>query len=102
MSDAKQTTGARIAGISVPNLLKDLAVTLFLGAAIFGTTIGFKTKTAVGGLTLELHLGMAAAIIGVIVVGRLILWLTLWRRPEGQSVSVVPESLKTAVKAKLS
>lgn len=102
MTDVKQTVGAAYAGISIAELAKDLVVTLFLGAAIFGTTIGFKTQTAAGGLTLELHLGMASAIVGAIVVGRLILWLTLWRRPAGQTVSLIPDNLKAAIRSKLS
>lgn len=102
MSASKRTAGAATAGISVADLAKDLVVTLFLGAAIFGTTIGFKTKTVAGGLSLELHLGMASAIVGAIVVGRLILWLTIWRRPAGQEVTLVSDGLKTAIKSKLS
>jgi len=82
-------------------IAKDLLVTLFLGLVIFGTTIGFKTKTSVGGLTLETHMVTAAILIAVVVGGRLVLWMTLWSRPAGQSTSVIPEGLKTALSGKM-
>ncbi|MEP3247873.1 MAG: high-affinity branched-chain amino acid ABC transporter permease LivM [Sneathiella sp.] len=101
MSASSNEAGAASTGLDVTVLAKDLVVTALLAIAIFGTTIAFKTETAAGGLSLELHFGTAAAIIAVIIVGRLILWLTLWRRPAGQSVSMVPSGLKTSMRAKV-
>ena len=62
---------------------KDLVITAILGAAIFGSTIAFKTETATGGLTLELRIDTALYVIGAVVLGRLLLWLTFWRKPPG-------------------
>ncbi len=100
MSATQQGAGAVSGGLDIATLAKDLVVTAFLAAAIFGTTIAFKTETAAGGLSLETHFGTAGAIIAAILIGRLVLWLTLWRRPAGQSVSLVPEGLKAGFRAK--
>ncbi len=101
MSASANEAGAASGGLDVAVLAKDLVVTALLAIAIFGTTIAFKTETAAGGLSLELHFGTAAAIIAVIILGRLVLWLTLWRRPAGQSISLVPSGLKTGMRAKV-
>ncbi|MCG8493580.1 MAG: high-affinity branched-chain amino acid ABC transporter permease LivM [Sneathiellales bacterium] len=101
MTATTQESGAPASGINVATLAKDLAVTAFLAAAIFGTTIAFKTKTASGGLTLDFHLGTAGMIIAAVVIGRLVLWLTLWRKAPGASISLVPESLKTGMRGKM-
>lgn len=77
------------AGLSPAMMAKDLLVAGILAAAIFGTTLGFKTETAVGGLSLEYKMGLAASSIAIVVVGRLLLWLTLWRKGRGQAVQVL-------------
>src|SRR5680860_740793 len=59
-------------------LAKDLAVTAVLATAIFGSTIAFKTATAAGGLALVTRYDSAFYIIAAVVVGRLVLWLSLW------------------------
>ncbi len=69
--------------LSPAMLAKDLLVSGILAAAIFTTTLGFKTETAVGGLSLEYHLGLGLSAVAVVVIGRLILWLTLWRKGPG-------------------
>lgn len=69
--------------LSPAMLAKDLLVSGILAAAIFATTLGFKTETAVGGLSLEYNIGLALSAVAIVVVGRLILWLTLWRKGPG-------------------
>lgn len=81
-------------GLSPAELGKDLLVSGILAAAIFGTTLGFKTQTAIGGLTLEYNIGLALASIGIVVVGRLILWMTLWNKPAGETVTIIPQGVK--------
>ncbi len=96
MSGAIQQTGAD-GGVSPAHLLKDLAVTAFLAAAIFGTTLGFKTQTAVGGLTIEPNLMLGGGSILVVVVVRLLLWLTLWRKPVNERQPIISDDLKKSV-----
>jgi branched-chain amino acid transport system permease protein len=88
-------------GLSPAQLLKDLVVTAFLAAAVFGTTLAFKTQTASGGLTLELHLALGGGAIAVVVLVRLFLWLTLWRKPVEQRESLIPDNMKSAVTSQL-
>ncbi|WP_025897669.1 high-affinity branched-chain amino acid ABC transporter permease LivM [Sneathiella glossodoripedis] len=86
------------AGLSPAMMAKDLLVAGILAAAIFGTTLGFKTETAVGGLSLEYKMGLAASSIAIVVVGRLLLWLTLWRKGPGTgSASSVADSVFNGV-----
>ncbi|MFB9354587.1 high-affinity branched-chain amino acid ABC transporter permease LivM [Sneathiella chinensis] len=94
------SSGGPAPGTDLAQIFKDLVVTFLLAAAIFGTTIAFKTETAIGGLTLETHYGLAAAVVGVVVVGRFILWMTVWRK-RTVAVSVVPGGLKQAIVGKL-
>ncbi|MBL4740083.1 MAG: high-affinity branched-chain amino acid ABC transporter permease LivM [Sneathiella sp.] len=101
MTDVSQNTTGAFARLDFGAITKDLLVTLFLGLVIFGTTVGFKTKTSVGGLTIETHMVTAAILIAIIVGGRLVLWMTLWSRPAGQSKSIIPDGVKTALSSKM-
>ncbi|MEH6403520.1 MAG: high-affinity branched-chain amino acid ABC transporter permease LivM [Sneathiella sp.] len=101
MTDISQSPTGASSRMDFGAVAKDLLVTLFLGAVIFGTTLGFKTQSSIGGLTLETHLGTAAIVIGVIVVGRLVLWMTLWNRPVGASTSLIPDRVKTALSSRM-
>ncbi len=74
---------------------KDLAVTAFLGLAIFGSTIAFKTETATGGLSLVLRFDSALYVIAAVVIGRLLLWLLFWRRPKDREQTFLPAALQT-------
>jgi len=74
---------------------KDLVVTLVLAGAIFGSTLAFKTETTSGGLFLEPKLEVAALVIAAVVLGRLVLWLTIWRK---QAPSTDAPSLMGGVK----
>jgi branched-chain amino acid transport system permease protein len=88
----EQTSNSQ--ALNPAQLGKDLLVSGILAAAIFGTTLGFKTETAVGGLSLEYKMGLAATSVAVVVIGRLILWLTLWRKGPGTgSASAVADGV---------
>lgn len=100
MTDISQGAKGSSSKMDFSAVAKDLVVTLFLGLVIFGTTIGFKTETSIGGLTIETHLVTAAILIGIVVGGRFVLWLTLWSRPAGQATTVIPESVKAAIAKK--
>jgi branched-chain amino acid transport system permease protein len=74
-------------------LLADLAVTTLLSLAIFGVMVGLRTETIPGGLELEPQWTTALIIVAVVVVGRLVLHLTLWNRPAGETVSLMPAGM---------
>ena len=76
---------------------KDLVVTALLATAIFGSTIAYRTVTAEGGLALETRYDVAFYIIAAVVVGRLILWLTVWSRPSGHRTPAMPASMKAGI-----
>lgn len=93
---AEQTLISR--AISPAMLAKDLLISGILAAAIFATTLGFKTETAVGGLSLEYNIGLAVSAIAIVVIGRLILWLTLWRKGPGTgSAGAVADSVFNSI-----
>ncbi len=94
-----QGTGDR--GPDFAEIGKDLAVTAFLGLAIFGSTIAFKTETATGGLSLVLRFESAFYVIAAVVIGRALLWLLFWRRPKGQEQTFVPAALRSRWSAAL-
>ena len=92
---AVDTQGAGDRGPDFAEIGKDLAVTAFLGLAIFGSTIAFKTETATGGLSLVLRFESAFYVIAAVVIGRALLWLLFWRRPKGQEQTFVPAALRS-------
>ena len=94
MAEATQTGAAAGGGLDLSEIGKDLAITALLGAALFGSTIAFKTETATGGLSLVLRFESAFFVIAAVVVGRLILLLTVWRRPTGGDRTFVPQALQ--------
>ncbi|MBL4666163.1 MAG: high-affinity branched-chain amino acid ABC transporter permease LivM [Sneathiella sp.] len=100
MADANSKTGL-VAGLSAADLGKDLVVSGILALMIFGTTLGFKTQTAPGGLVLELHLGLAALSVGIVVGIRLLLWFTLWRKPVEQRSPLISDGIKASISSKL-
>ncbi|PHQ71890.1 MAG: branched-chain amino acid ABC transporter permease [Sneathiella sp.] len=91
-----------MAGFNFQKIAKDLVVTALLATAIFGSTIAFKTKTAPGGLVLDLRFDIAFYIIAAVVVGRLLLWLTFWRKaPNKASGDILPKGWRTLYAALL-
>ncbi len=98
---AVDTQGAGDRGPDFAEIGKDLAVTAFLGLAIFGSTIAFKTETATGGLSLVLRFESAFYVIAAVVIGRALLWLLFWRRPKGQEQTFVPAALRSRWSAAL-
>ncbi|MCL5778489.1 high-affinity branched-chain amino acid ABC transporter permease LivM [Limibaculum sp. FT325] len=77
-------------------LAADLGVTALLSLAIFGTMVGLRTETIPGGLELQPQWTSALALAAVAVVGRLVLHLTVWSRPEG-----APPLLPMGVRARV-
>ena len=94
MAEATQS-GVAGSGLELAEIGKDLAITALMGAAVFGSTIAFKTETATGGLSLVLRFEEAFLVIAAVVVGRLILLLTLWRRPTGSDRTFMPQALQS-------
>ena len=90
--DAQPASGR---GPDIAEIGKDLAVTAFLGLAIFGSTIAFKTETATGGLSLVLRFDSALYVIAAVVVGRLLLWLLFWRRPKAWGQTFLSAGLQS-------
>ncbi|MCY6382052.1 high-affinity branched-chain amino acid ABC transporter permease LivM [Hoeflea prorocentri] len=102
MAEVAQTAPASGNRLDIAEIGKDLAITALLGAAIFGSTIAFKTETATGGLSLVLRFEEAFYIIAAVVIGRLILLLTVWRRVPGSDRTFVPQALQDGYAAVLS
>ncbi|MBE7635661.1 high-affinity branched-chain amino acid ABC transporter permease LivM [Sneathiella sp. P13V-1] len=96
---ATQTGGA--GGLNPAHLLKDLVVTAFLAAAIFGTTLGFQTVTASGGLSIETDAMLGLGAVALVVVVRLILWVTIWRKPVNERQPLISDGLKASVTTSL-
>ncbi len=96
MSGSATQTGSA-GGLNPAHLLKDLVVTAILAAAIFGTTLGFQTVTASGGLTIETDAMLGLGAVGLVVVVRLVLWLTLWRKPVNERQPFISDGLKASV-----
>ncbi len=94
MAGETSQNGAAARRLDPAEIGKDLGVTALLGLGIFGSTIAFKTETATGGLTLVLRFEMAAYVIAAVVIGRLLLWLTVWRKPHGQEQTFASGVLK--------
>ncbi|WP_419914242.1 high-affinity branched-chain amino acid ABC transporter permease LivM [Hoeflea sp.] len=94
MAEATQN-GVAGSGLELAEIGKDLGITALLGAAIFGSTIAFKTETATGGLSLVLRFEEAFFVIAAVVIGRLILLLTVWRRPTGADRTFMPKALQS-------
>ncbi len=96
MSGSATQTGSA-GGLNPAHLLKDLVVTAILAAAIFGTTLGFQTVTASGGLTIETDAMLGLGAVALVVVVRLVLWLTLWRKPVNERQPFISDGLKASV-----
>ena len=77
------------------SLVTDLVTTSVIALVIFGVMVGLKTDTIPGGLALTLRWVPALEIVAVVVVGRLILHLTWWRRKPGAGASWVPAGVIT-------
>ena len=102
MADVAQAAPVGENRLDIAEIGKDLGITALLGAAIFGSTIAFKTETATGGLSLVLRFEEAFYIIAAVVIGRLILLLTVWRRPAGSDRTLIPQALQTGYASVLS
>ena len=62
--------------------LKDAGIAAFIAAALFLPILGLKTETSAGGISLDQHWPRALAAIAVVFIGRLLLNLFIWQRPQ--------------------
>jgi len=75
------------------HLVTDLVTTTVVALVIFGVMVGLRTETIPGGLELIPRWGSALSIVAVVVLGRLVLHLTWWRRKPGAEAIWVPAGL---------
>jgi branched-chain amino acid transport system permease protein len=83
MSVAETKTGQAIRSLDVASVVKDGLLTTLIAGAVFLPTIGIKTVSA-GGLDLSLQYrwGWLAIACAIVFVGRVLLNVLVWSRPE--------------------
>ncbi|MGJ3262174.1 MAG: DUF3382 domain-containing protein, partial [Salinarimonas sp.] len=83
-----------VGGIDVAHVLKDAVFSAIIALGLFGVIMGLKTEQAPGGLVLEQNWERVIWAVGIVFVGRLVLNLTIWRRPGGKIDDLMPVGLR--------
>ncbi|GGK49889.1 high-affinity branched-chain amino acid ABC transporter permease LivM [Salinarimonas ramus] len=73
---------------------KDALFSALLALGLFGVIMGLKTEQEPTGLILEQHWERVLWAVGIVFVGRLVLNLTIWRRPGGKLDDLMPKGLQ--------
>ncbi|MGE3832254.1 MAG: high-affinity branched-chain amino acid ABC transporter permease LivM [Parvibaculaceae bacterium] len=71
-------------------IAKDAALTGILALAIIGPFVGLKTVTATGGLALEQRWHWVFILVAIVVIGRILLNVLWWSRPESHAKARSP------------
>ncbi|MBL8894999.1 MAG: DUF3382 domain-containing protein, partial [Rhizobiales bacterium] len=78
-------------------IIKDTIITGIIALAIFGPILGLKTVSIGNSLTLQSRWPLVAALVAIVMVGRLLLNIFVWSRPQPKAGASVSAKIGTTL-----